>query len=188
MACEHPNSVHEADEAARHLTRGVARGDRDAVAAFYERWFDFAYRQARRASGRDESFAMDIVQEVMVKAARSMPAIDDHAGVERWLTRVVCNAVIDHQRSERRRARREGQAGGVPSSPPDLDAMAWVHEQLCHLETDEAWLMRLRFVGGLKLRSIAELFGTSSDAARGRLRATIGSLRERAEKGDAHER
>lgn len=188
MAFKHPNAVHEADEAARLLTRGVARGDRDAVAAFYEQWFDFVYRQARRASGRDDSFAMDIVQEVMVRAARSMPAIDDHAGVERWLTRVACNTVVDHQRSERRRSRREGHSLGPQPSQADADAMAWVHEQLRCLGHDEAWHIRLRFASGMKFRSIAELFGTSSDAARGRLRATIGTLRDRAEEGDAHDR
>jgi hypothetical protein len=44
------------------LTRAIARGDRDALATFYNAWFDRSYAAARRLTGRDESFCLDVVR------------------------------------------------------------------------------------------------------------------------------
>lgn len=185
VACQRRNSVHDADEAARLLTRGVAHGRSESVAAFYEQWFDFALCLARRASGRDESVALDLVQDVMIKAARSMPELDSRAAIERWLTRVICNAAVDQRRSERRRRRREARAELVAPLSTDADAAEWMHAQLSRLDEEDAMLVRLRYAGAMKLRAVGEAMNVSTDAARGRLRNALAVLRRRAEKGDA---
>lgn len=177
-------SVCPGDEAARQLTRGVARGQPQAVAAFYEQWFDFTLRQARRASGRDESFALDIVQEVMIKCARSLPELESRAAIERWLTRVVCNAAVDHLRAERRRRRRETMADPSQSMTSDADATEWVHAQLGRLNAEEAMLVRLRYAGAMKLRDVGEAVNLSAEAVRGRLRGAMAALRRHAEEGE----
>lgn len=184
---EQSTSVHEADEAARRLTRGVARGEPTAVAEFYESWFDFTLRLARRASGRDESFGLDIVQDVMIKAARSMPAVDSTAEVERWLTRVVCNSVLDRFREERRRAAREGRVRPRSTEADNSEAMQWVRQQLNSLREDDAMLVRLRFAGAMTFKAVGEAMNITTDAARGRLRAAVGALRDRHVEGDGHE-
>lgn len=185
MPFEHSTSVHPADEAARLLTRGVAQGHPRAVADFYEQWFDFALRLAHRASRRDESFALDIVQDVMIKAARSMPELESRAAIERWLTRVVCNAVVDRLRSERRRRRREAQVEQSAPIASDAGASEWVREQLRLLHDDDALLVRLRYAGAMKLRGVGQAMDLSADAVRGRLRGTLSALRRRAEEGDS---
>lgn len=185
VPAEHSTPVAPADEAARLLTRGVARGQSEAVAAFYEQWFDFALRLARRASGRDESAALDIVQDVMIKSARSMPELDSQPAIKRWLTRVVCNAAVDHRRSEYRRRRREAQADQFAAAAADTDAVEWVHAQLSRLHEEDAMLVRLRYAGAMKLRAVGEAMNVSTDAARGRLRSAMAVLRRRAEERDA---
>ncbi len=191
MAVEHliPGSaVSQADEAARLLTRGVARGQSEAVAAFYEQWFDFALRLARRASARDESFALDIVQDVMIKAARSMPELDSHAAIERWLTRVVCNAAVDQLRSEQRRRRREACVEHRAPLGVDTDVSEWVHVQLSRLREEDAALVRLRYSGAMKLRAVGQAMNLSADAVRARLRGAMGALRRRAGEGGSDAR
>jgi len=170
----------KADEAARRVTRGVARGEPGAVAEFYETWFDFALRLASRASRRDESFCLDVVQDAMIRVARSMPALDSRAAVERWLQRTVYSVVIDHVRAEQRRIAREQAAGLLINGNEDTDddAMEWVRKQLRSLQAEDALLVRLRFAGAMKLRAMGLALGTTSDAVRGRLRCLLTDLRD----------
>src|SRR4051812_27498718 len=47
-----PSATHD-------LTAALAAGEERAVETFYQRYFDWLYAQARRATRRDESFCLD---------------------------------------------------------------------------------------------------------------------------------
>ncbi len=51
-------------DSTRKLTAAAARGDADSLAELFRTRFSFMYAEARRSSGRDESFCLDIVQDL----------------------------------------------------------------------------------------------------------------------------
>ncbi len=96
-----------ADELARRWSSEISCGSAAALSQLYEAWFDRLVTAVQARTGRDESFALDVVQEVMLKIAESIPSLDSHADLERWILRVCYTTAIDHMRSGQRRATRE---------------------------------------------------------------------------------
>ena len=99
---------------AQRITSGIARGDRRALAEFYEVWFDRCHAMARSLTRRDESFCLDIVQETMLKAYRGAARFQGGASVSTWLFRILLNTCYDFLRQSRRR----------PESPLPADDLA----------------------------------------------------------------
>ncbi len=54
------------------LTAAIANGDEVAFGAFYDAWFDAALALTRAVSHRDEAFALDVVQDVMLKVVQKL--------------------------------------------------------------------------------------------------------------------
>ena len=74
-----------------------------------------------RLTGNDRSRAEDVVQETLLRAWRSLPALDESQGsVRAWLFTVARNLVIDDRRSAR--FTRELQSDNLPERP-SLDAI-----------------------------------------------------------------
>ena len=96
-----------ADERTRRVTSAIARGGMAAFDEFYAEWFDFAYETARHVTGRDEAMCLDIVQEAMLRVARTIRPMRTEDDVRRWLVRVVHTTALDELRRERRRRGRE---------------------------------------------------------------------------------
>ncbi|HZW10119.1 MAG TPA: sigma-70 family RNA polymerase sigma factor [Phycisphaerales bacterium] len=165
------------------LTRAVARGDAAAFAVLYERWFGRVYGAARRLTGRDEAFCLDVAQEAMMKAAARMPAIDSEAALSRWLCRVVHRAALDQLRRERRRRSRE-RGREAPGAAPDgalAERIDWLRARLRELSAEERGLLASRFARERSLEQLGAELGTTGDAAHGRLRRALARLRSAAE-------
>src|SRR5438874_10933141 len=92
--------------ATEELTTALAAGDEDAVETFYQRYFDWLYGQARRATRRDESFCLDVVQDAMLRIIRTIRAVEDDTRFRAWLRLVVQSTAWDRMRSETRRHQR----------------------------------------------------------------------------------
>lgn len=166
------------------VSAAIARGDPGAFASFYEAWFDRLYAGARALTRRDESFCLDIVQEMMLRIARSLRPMPNEASLERWLTRVLHTTALDLLRREARRTRRElgrhaaAPATVQPSAASELDErIAWVRERLKELPPEDRWLLGLRFRTGATLKTAGEHSGISPDAVHGRVRRIIARLR-----------
>ncbi len=54
------------------MTAQIAAGHPEALCGFYRSWFDTIFTEARRATGRDESYCLDVVQDAMRRVIRSM--------------------------------------------------------------------------------------------------------------------
>lgn len=175
------------DDPAR-LTAAVASGDPDALARFYEAWFDRIYAIARRASGRDESFCLDVVQESFVKMIRKMRPLESDA-LGAWVRRVVTRTAYDMLREERRRTMREGRAAReataheIPAAA-DGERLRWLEAELATLECEEAEILLARHRFGWTLRAIGARFGLSTGAVDGRLMRITGDMRARAREVD----
>ncbi len=183
---------------AREVTRAVASGDPDAFARLYEHWFDRAYAVARRATGRDESFCLDVVQESFVKMIAKMKPVESDAALAVWVRRVVTRTALDMLRAERRRAAREEHRARTGAEPHDAGERAhadaarigWLEEELRRLEHEEAQLILARHRFGWTLKSIGETFGLSPGAVDGRISRIVARLRDRAperHEGEPHD-
>ena len=164
----------------RRVTRGIARGDRGALAELYEAWFDACYVEARRLTRRDEAFCLDVVQETMMRAIRSMRPLATPEHLHAWMRRGVHSAAIDLLRSESRRVRREGRraATETDSSPGPLEEqLRLVREALARLPAEDAGLLGLRIARDRTLEATGLAAGISADAAHGRIRRALNRLR-----------
>src|SRR3954447_15947319 len=118
----------------------MAAGNEDAVETFYRRYFDWLYAQARRATRRDESFCLDVVQDAVLRIIRTVRCVRSDGQLRAWLRLVVQTTALDHLRSERRRTHREQTVVlatvGASSDPPiapdrcDDSQLEWLHEQI----------------------------------------------------------
>jgi RNA polymerase sigma factor (sigma-70 family) len=162
-----------------HLARSAAAGDERAIGILYERRFALVYNAARAATGRDEHFCLDVVQESFLRVLRAGSALGrfrDSDHVDRWLIRIAQASALDLLRAERRRAKRERRSS-QPETARDLDdAITHLNDQLSRLSPEERTLLRLRSTG-MTLDAIAETVGASIGVVHGRLRRLFASLR-----------
>ena len=177
-------------ESIRTLTHAIATGDTEAFGRFYEQWFDVALAQARRCSGRDEQFCLDVVQQAMMRVIRSIKPMQSEADVSRWLRAVVQSCCYDLLRSELRRARREQVHRTVQSAnapEPDIDdRLEWLRMELANLDPEVARMLSLRFRLGWTLQRIGAACGLKPGAVDGRITRALASLRAKAPE-DSHE-
>lgn len=168
----------------------MAAGEQGAIENFYRRYFDWLYRKARRATGRDEAFCLDVVQEAVLRIVRCVRPVESEGRFRAWLRLVVQTTAYDLMKSDARRARREAVvvAAGAPSvSGPtagDVDAadrLAWLRRQVAALAPEVARMIDLRFQQSWTLARIGQSLGLSVGTVDGRLRKAIGRLRELAQ-------
>ena len=170
------------------LTTAIASGDTEAFARFYRAWFDAMYADAVRATGRDEAFCLDVVQDAMLRIIRRMKPMATEGDLRRWLRAVVQSCAYDRLRGESRRRRRE--AAALPRDPGTRTAtdhgdlrrrLQWLEQQLrtCDDASVRMLLMRHRF--GWTLQQIGVALGIKPGAVDGRLRRLVGGLRRTAQ-------
>ncbi len=174
-------------ESVRELTQQIARGDGEALARFYEARFDSMYHDARRITGRDDSFCLDVVQNAMMRIIRSTRPLDDEQALQRWLHVVVRTAALDMLRRETAQSRRrDGRREAVRSRhSSDADAnladrVAWLRDELNRLDPAAHDLLMMRHHLGWTLEQISRLLNIAPSAVHRRLAAVIARLRMRA--------
>lgn len=176
-----PVDAESSDERAQRLSLGVSRGESAAFGALYAERFERVYRLARRLTGRDESFCLDVVQEAFLRAARKMPAMNSAADVDRWMVRVTHTTALDLlRREERDRDRRVQHVSRQSEShpPPDAGEQArWIVEQITALDAEDAALLRSKFAWEWTFKETGEATGRTGAAAHGRVRRVLAMLR-----------
>ncbi|MGA2257082.1 MAG: RNA polymerase sigma factor [Thermoguttaceae bacterium] len=166
------------------LTGAMAAGDEPAIEAFYRAYFAWLYQKARRATGRDEAFCLDVVQESVLRILRCVRPTEGERPFRAWLRLVVQSTAYDLLKSESRRVRREAVVAvpcgdDTPEEPQDCaEQLAWLRNQLVAMDPEIARMIDLRFQKSWTLARIARLFGLSVGTIDGRLRRAVGRLRE----------
>ncbi|MEE8153626.1 MAG: sigma-70 family RNA polymerase sigma factor [Phycisphaerales bacterium] len=174
----------------RSLTEAIASGNTEAFATFYRQWFDTMYAQARSASGRDESFCLDVVQDAMLRVIKSVPSMTSSDDLRRWLRVVVQSCAYDRFREETRRKAREQRAvavralnnsnGEVEADENTVDRIRWLEHQLQSLDDRDLQLLLMRHRFGWTLKRIGQTLGMKPGAVDGRIRRVLSKLRRRA--------
>ena len=166
------------------LTSAMAAGDDEAIETFYRQYFSWLYRKARRATGRDEAFCLDVVQEAVLRILRCVRPIEAEGSFRAWLRLVVQSTAYDLLKSETRRARREAVAVAagdktMAEEPSEsTEQLTWLRDQIAALDPEIARMIDLRFQHSWTLERIAGLLGLSIGTIDGRLRRAVARLKE----------
>ena len=169
---------------AAELTRAIAAGDTEALALLFRTRFDEMYSNARRATGRDESFCLDVVQDAMMRVIRSMKPLETEEHLRGWLRVAVQSCAYDRLRKEARLRRREEAAvhARAAEHPDDelREKLEWLRRELSTLEDPHAQMLVLRHRLGWTLERIGGAFGLKPGAVDGRVSRAVAALRRRA--------
>ena len=163
----------------------VLDGDIDAFEVLVDRYQDEFAAYAKHMTGsRDE--ALDIVQESLIRAYRSLHRCSDRQRFKGWLFRIVSNQCKSHLTRSRRRKHRslESVIDTPAAAAPDADAEAAelterVQAALSELPVDQREALVLKYLHGLSLPEMAELVSTSVPALKMRLLRGREALRDR---------
>ena len=151
--------------------QGDATAADELFALVYDDLRALARRQLARLRPGQTLAPTALVHEAYLRfAERSAPTVVDRKHFLAVAARAMRFIVIDHIRRRQAQKRDDGGAGDVRSTeaaarteltPLDLVAMNDALEELEALEARQAQVVEMRFFGGLELKEIAALLGTS---------------------------
>jgi RNA polymerase sigma-70 factor (ECF subfamily) len=173
----------------REIMARLAAGDREALALLMERHYRRLYRIALAYLRRPED-ALDVVQEVFVKAYQSASRWDGSAEAGPWLSRITVNLSIDRWRRARRRGQTftpldEGDhaaalADGAPGPERGVqgrEAGERVAAALRVLPERQRAVVVLRHYQDLSLEEIARALDMSLGTVKSSLHRALGRMR-----------
>ena len=140
-----PISVPFASAAPIDLTiRAAQRGDEAAFAALYDLHAQRVYALCLGMAG-DRNAAADLVQDVFVRVWENLNSFRGGCAFSTWLHRVALNAVLESQRSGRRRSLRVAIASDLQQDGADTrdglpDTPATLHDAGLAMDLENAIL------------------------------------------------
>ncbi len=169
------------------LTRRMKAGDTEALAIYYEHFFDPMFREVQRLLHRDEQTSLDLVQESMMKAIRCIKPLPSVGAVAAWSKTVVRSTVYDWLRKQNQNHSFElSEANDGVSldwiAQQDSVRMLWIEDQLKVMPQELQKLIGFRYRLGWSLRRIAESMGLKTGAVDGRIRRAVQQLQEKAKR------
>ncbi len=169
----------------KELTAAIASGDTEAFALLFRSRFQEMYAEARRATGRDESFCLDVVQDAMIRVIRSIKPMDAEKRLQPWLRVVVQSCAYDRLRKEARQRRWEQTAVDVARADTEdnglSEKLGWLRRELTTFDDPQARLLVMRYRLGWTLQRIGTALGLKPGAVDRQLRRLVDILRRRAQ-------
>jgi RNA polymerase sigma factor (sigma-70 family) len=131
---------------------------------FLESHRDEVHRFLRAAVGPDE--ADDCLQETFVAALRAYPRLRPGSDLRAWVLTIARRKAVDAHRAGARRPRptADPPEPAAPAADEEPDAELWA--EVRRLPDRQRTAIALRFVSDLPYARIAEVMGTSEEAAR----------------------
>lgn len=180
--CLAPPASDELDDGS--LVRGMARGDRGALALLYDRHAPSMLALSQRIVGRGTE-AEDVIHDVFLEAWRHSADYDPARGsVKAWLLLRTRSRSLDVQKS----ARVSKQASGFDDSwltrlsDPGQDSSAGVEAArirrvLVALPAEQREVLLLGYFEGLSSSEMAERIGVPIGTVKSRVAAALSALR-----------
>lgn len=165
----------------------VARAKRDPqfFGELYDQYFARVYAFVYRRVD-DRPTAEDLTADAFLRALRNLSSFEGTAAsFPAWLFRIAANVVNDHYRSLRHRPApleidRWADEHPGPEEIAVLQAEAEeVKLAVRYLTPDQQNVILMRFVGGLKLKEIAEATGRTEQAVKSLMFRALSTLRRR---------
>jgi RNA polymerase sigma-70 factor, ECF subfamily len=163
------------------LSREIIGGNTAAFEEFYHRYVPRVYGLLMVLTHANDDLARELLQVVMLRAARKFKAAQDDNALWGWLATVARNVVIDHIRSEDRRRRREQTASlSSPTDPAGLpeELASALQHALTELEPEEQTLIRDFYYNTESQAAIAAKHETTVKAIQSRLARIRHRLKE----------
>ena len=168
------------------IAAGLRRGSRQAWAALYGTYAERLWREVARLTGGTATDVADVVQEVILAAAKGARHFDpQHGSLWNWLMGIARRQVAlqFRQRASRlENARRwwlsrDGSAGewvaGSCDAPPDVleskELASLVRATLLEIPMKYQTLLTRKYLDGVSAKEIAGQTGGSADAVRAEL-------------------
>lgn len=134
---------------------------------------------------KNKENALDIVQDSIFKALKSIHSLEEIKYLKTWFYRILVNTSIDFIRKHQRMTVMDDEVldGYLPQTedePTDIDLL----DALDTLSPDEKSLIILRFFEDLKIDEVAAILDENSNTVKTRLYRTLKKLRIEIEKGD----
>lgn len=167
------------------LVRAAAEGDRQALAALYDRYASLLLALGQRIL-KNRREAEDLLHDVFLEVWRQARDYDpDRGSVRSWLLMRLRSRALDRLKSAGY-ARVVSLDGSPPRDEPiSLEAdpalgpdCALVRRALAELPTDQRTVLELSYFEGLSLSEIAEKLGVPIGTIKSRLARALGRLRE----------
>lgn len=171
----------------------IARGSADALADLYDRHAGLVFGLARRVVSRPED-AEEVVQDVFAQVWKQAARYSGGRGtVAGWIVMLTRTRAIDRLRA--RRARPDEDRGEEPgpalslasgAADPESDALSGEQAQrvagaLATLPDSQRTLLDLAYFEGLSQSEIAARTGVPLGTVKTRMRAAMGTLRQKLE-------
>jgi len=157
----------------REWTKQIARGDEAAFTGFHEQYSLRIYKYLLVLARGNELDAREVLQTVMLKAAKSFKVFDEEPKLWAWLGRLARNAYVDLRRTRNRQGKfvsldHPDSAVSQPEASENrmVSAMAQVVE---NLTPDERELIRSAYVDECPLQALADETGQTYKALESRL-------------------
>jgi RNA polymerase sigma-70 factor (ECF subfamily) len=162
------------------LVLAMANGDRDALAALYERHCQILLGLALRIV-RERREAEDLLHDVFLEAWRCAKDFDPKRGrVRTWLAIRMRSRALDLQKSAR--VSRNAGDGGLELVPDDRERTTPDHSRvraaLGQLAADQRRVLELAYFEGLSCSEIAARITIPIGTVKSRLAAAMQKLRE----------
>lgn len=163
----------------------IANGDDQAFEFYFNQFFQLMISEARRISGRDEATCLDIVQNAMIKATRSMPHLNDKQHAIAWTRVLIRCTTLDWLKVKANRLPTpietcETATNDILDAIDTRARIQWVEEQLKQCPRQTRSMIALRYRLGWSLERIARRFGLKTGAVDGRIRRAIHKIRGQA--------
>jgi RNA polymerase sigma factor (sigma-70 family) len=162
-----------------------ARGDRDALAALYDRYGRAAYSLARRIV-KDPSHAEDVVQESFLAVWNGARRFDARrAKPSTWILALVHNKAIDVVRRESLRRGEPVDEHDEPAASDDVPRDAWlalqrqqVLEALAALPDPQREVLELAYFAGYSQSELSQRLGQPLGTIKSRTHTALARMRE----------
>ncbi len=168
----------------RELVTAAKQGDLVAFGSLVDLYQPRVYRTARGMLGSD-SDACDAVQEVFIKAYRSISGFDESRDIAPWLYKITANVCRDIARATLRHRGAHVDGESLISTSLGPFESATKHEQqdlvrraLVRLPYKERAAITLRDLEGLSTREVARILGTTEATVRSQVSSGRARLRQ----------
>jgi RNA polymerase sigma factor (sigma-70 family) len=181
MAAASERSLAITNAEACRLAWAVAHGDEGAFRELYDRYHARLVRLVIVLSRGDRALAQEVVQAVMLTAAKKLRRIESEDHLWHWLARVAYQQLAKQWRDRQREPTLVSLAE-LPECADALEPDAVLEESLdaalSTLDQDERQMVEWFYFDGLSQKEIAERLSTTPKAVSSRLERARAKLRQ----------
>ncbi|RMG11158.1 MAG: sigma-70 family RNA polymerase sigma factor [Planctomycetota bacterium] len=178
----------------RALVARTQEGEREAFSALVSRYQDRVVNLVYRRLN-DREAALDVAQEVFIKAYRGLEGFEGNSQFFTWLFRITMNETVSARRRTARRRPplsldRGNSDGERLPEPPDSsyepaaaaernDETAMIRRAIYELDDDVGQVLVLRDIEGLSYQEIASILGIPVGSVKSRIHRARQVLKDR---------